>query len=363
MAIHIKELTIESYRGINGLQLKELNGINILTGDNNSGKTSVLELLSTLRGPDTFTAWNSCCRMSSRSIRRMYFESLYSLFSIDQNSKKIEFSFLSEDNQSHTVGLGAEIYETQLSEAEINIVNGMTNTRKMSQIQDQPVLCMELRAHIDGETIELSEVYDFQSRFRYFGEKTNKAFYNAIFIQPFAHTTERINMNAIMSDRDYYRDFIDILKEYDPEIEGITALQAEYTGMIPDYRVLTRNHKEGLPLSAFGDGMKKAILMSAEAIRAKGGILLLDEFETAIHTSAMSQTFAWILNTAIKMNVQVFLTSHSKEAIEKVLNLDDNVKSQINLYTLYNYNGQSAARRMTCYEAIEASEDLGVELR
>lgn len=170
-------------------------------------------------------------------------------------------------------------------------------------------------------------------------------------------------MNPIMSKADLYRDFIEILKEFDPQVLGINALQPEYQGMTPDYRVLSHNHKEGLPLSVYGDGMKKAILMSAEVIRAKNGILLIDEFETAIHTSAMSQTFARILQTAMKMNVQVLMTSHSKEAIEKVLHLDESLQPMINLYTLYNDNGNSAVRRLTCNEAINASENLGVELR
>ena len=45
MAEHIRELFIHDYKGIHELKLQHLNSINILTGDNNSGKTSVLEVL------------------------------------------------------------------------------------------------------------------------------------------------------------------------------------------------------------------------------------------------------------------------------------------------------------------------------
>lgn len=47
-ARHIDDFRIEAYRGIKDLHLQDLNDINILTGNNNSGKTSVLELLSSL---------------------------------------------------------------------------------------------------------------------------------------------------------------------------------------------------------------------------------------------------------------------------------------------------------------------------
>ena len=81
MAVHIKDMLIDSFRGIRDLRLGSLNGVNILTGDNNSGKTSVLELLSTLNGPDTFAVWSGCTRPSVRSTsRRPYFEEFYSLF-------------------------------------------------------------------------------------------------------------------------------------------------------------------------------------------------------------------------------------------------------------------------------------------
>ena len=58
-----------------------------------------------------------------------------------------------------------------------------------------------------------------------------------------------------------------------------------------------------------------------------------------------------------------FMTSHSKEAIEKVLGLDEHIQQSINLYTLYKHKGSNLVRRMTCAEAIEASDYLGIDLR
>ena len=48
MAIHIKNLKIDTYRGIKNLQLNNFKDINIFTGDNNTGKTSILEVLNSL---------------------------------------------------------------------------------------------------------------------------------------------------------------------------------------------------------------------------------------------------------------------------------------------------------------------------
>lgn len=46
--------------------------------------------------------------------------------------------------------------------------------------------------------------------------------------------------------------------------------------------------------------MKKAILLMNSVINAKNGILLLDEFETALHTTAMNRVFEWILKICMK---------------------------------------------------------------
>ena len=48
MAIHLQEFDIHQFRGIHNLELKDLNHINIITGDNNTGKTRILIFLKEL---------------------------------------------------------------------------------------------------------------------------------------------------------------------------------------------------------------------------------------------------------------------------------------------------------------------------
>ena len=55
MAIYIQNLHVQSFRGIKDLEVERLNHINLIVGDNNCGKTSVLEALLLLRGPSDFS--------------------------------------------------------------------------------------------------------------------------------------------------------------------------------------------------------------------------------------------------------------------------------------------------------------------
>ncbi len=90
-----------------------------------------------------------------------------------------------------------------------------------------------------------------------------------------------------------------------------------------------------------------------------------NEFETAIHTSAMTKISSWILKTCKRLNVQLFMTTHSKEALQKVLALDSEseLKGDITLFTLYQKDGRNVARRLSAEKAIEADENFGLELR
>src|SRR5713226_8952202 len=56
---HIDEFTIQRFRGIQDLKLEGLGQINLLVGDNNSGKTSVLEALSIFCDPLNWRKWSN----------------------------------------------------------------------------------------------------------------------------------------------------------------------------------------------------------------------------------------------------------------------------------------------------------------
>lgn len=212
-------------------------------------------------------------------------------------------------------------------------------------------------------------VYDGQRRFKNGGSFASEAGTGTsgrkvIYISPIRHAEGMVFLSSILSQPDLYEDMLTVLKEYDKDILSINYDRDEKSlsgrGV---YKILSKSHRRALPLNVYGDGMKKAILLMSAVVKASGGILLLDEFETAIHTSAMDRTFRWILETCIKLDVQVFLTSHSKEAIEKVLKCAPKLQEKMALYTLYKEDERTAARRLTGEKAVVVQDDMGLELR
>ena len=62
MAVILKNLHVDCYRGINELELSDFNHVNILVGDNNTGKTSVMEIICALKKPLSVDVWNEIAK-------------------------------------------------------------------------------------------------------------------------------------------------------------------------------------------------------------------------------------------------------------------------------------------------------------
>lgn len=74
-----------------------------------------------------------------------------------------------------------------------------------------------------------------------------------------------------------------------------------------------------MPLSTYGDGIKKVLLLASNVALAKDGILLIDEIETAIHSKYYNDIFRFVVKACKKYNIQLFATTHSIETVDGFL--------------------------------------------
>ena len=374
MMTYIKNLDIRSFRGISSLQLDNLSQINILTGDNNCGKTSVLEIIQSYENPEDFRVWGNILRREASRFGGLnpfsYYEGFYDLFDINKEEKKVEYivekkqEFL--DIEDHIV-LTATEEEQEMTSEEYSELTGITHIQDEEDLGNSSIVLqkMNLRVMINDEQVSETYIVEGQRRNIYRNGRLplRRDENNIIYISPSRHTEGNIYLTDILKYPELYEEMLEILKDYD---ENIISINYDNDNKYPGrgiYKILSKSYKEALPLNVYGDGMKKAILLMSAALKAQNGILLLDEFETAIHTSAMNRTFRWILETCLKLNVQVFLTSHSKEAIDKVLKCSKAVRNNTSLYTLYKEEDEISVRRLSGEKAIEVQDKMGLELR
>ena len=77
--------------------------------------------------------------------------------------------------------------------------------------------------------------------------------------------------------------------------------------------IKSKKWEERIPIGSLGDGTWRMLGLILSLIGSKNGILLIDEIDTGLHHTVMSEMWKLICKTAKKLNVQVFATTHSSD--------------------------------------------------
>jgi hypothetical protein len=110
---------------------------------------------------------------------------------------------------------------------------------------------------------------------------------------------------------------VDLLRQFDPDVLDIDIRSD--SGYRPAV-YLSHRRLGNVPLSIFGDAMRRSVLLSSTISRIQpGGVLLIDEVEAGIHADAQPNFFRWLISAAQQRNIQLFLTTHSLEAVDAML--------------------------------------------
>lgn len=113
------------------------------------------------------------------------------------------------------------------------------------------------------------------------------------------------------------RRVLDALRIIVPGVEGLGFVAASTVvagDRIPIVRIAGMN--EPIPLRSLGDGMQRMLGIALALVNVKDGVLLVDEVENGLHYTILPQLWRLIFETARRLNVQVFATSHSWECIQ-----------------------------------------------
>ncbi|MEQ1737360.1 MAG: ATP-binding protein, partial [Rhodoglobus sp.] len=71
-----------------------------------------------------------------------------------------------------------------------------------------------------------------------------------------------------------------------------------------------------LPIGSMGDGIWRLLGIALALVRARGGILLVDEIDTGLHYTVLTKMWRLVFETAKRLDVQVFATTHSRDCYE-----------------------------------------------
>ena len=79
--------------------------------------------------------------------------------------------------------------------------------------------------------------------------------------------------------------------------------------------VRSGSFRRPVPLRSFGDGLNRLFAIALSIVNARGGVLLVDEFENGLHYSVQLDAWRMMFRLAQELAVQVFATSHSQDVV------------------------------------------------
>ncbi len=313
--LSLTQVEIDGFRGLRSLNLNDLGRINILVGSNNCGKTSVLEALTILCEPQNPREW---VRMSRRrdfgrldetivqSLRWCFTQTIptdYNLFveascqfkcngdfplrELNVKYREFEESIFDKDSTNDRVIRKAEIvHSAKLLNRDLILEEMPDITFKISQLAPH-----FLRRKADFLACKMLTPYSYQ---------TNRT-------QVISQSEQLFSEESVSQ----------LLGKFDPDIVAVRI--GSFGGDRPAIYVKHRKLGEA-PLSIFGDATRRTVLLTTTLLSLKaGGILLIDEIEAGIHISALTNVFNWLVEVARKLEVQLFVTTHSLEALDALI--------------------------------------------
>jgi len=369
---HLDEFLIQEYRGLRDVRLEGLGQINLLVGDNNSGKTSILEALYLYAEPLNWRRWSDVA-------------SLRETESLASSSQTEQVSWLFPQ------GIGNSNGNVPLTKPEILfIASGNFPVRKVScyyenftefeqmkypRLAEGEGVYEEREKEVEGIKIYVSatimsasnrvetlkETFIFPPKRRIVVRKIPIPNLPVQIISTYSHrmNTTTTSLWSDVINAETKSDAIELLRSFDPDIEDIDII-IDSLGR-PTVSVKHKKLRRA-PLSTFGDGLRRIFTLATAIPGVRNGLLLIDELEMAIHTGVLKKTFDWLVKACIQNNVQLFATTHSLEAIDTLLDVSEETIELV-AYRLRKGEDRITVTRFDKELLSQLREELGLEVR
>ncbi len=321
----IQSIEIQQFRNLSSLKLEGLKRVNLITGKNNCGKSSLLEAIS---------LWAAKGRLNGLADLLVSRNEIY--VNKEQQNSIFPFGFKTIDQAIENYSLlfsGRKfdfsknneivIKVNDINELRIKFVKFVFRNLAKVEVTDKEVADEELEYNVGykitftGNRIPkrwliLSEdVVLFRKKNDYpdWLPKEDIVQIVSVTSSDDAITREQLNKIALTKKED---ELVDILGILEPNIQRIG-----FSGDEQDSGVLIRvAGQPPFPLNSSGYGMSRMTALVLAMFNAENGFLLINEFENGLHWTVQKRLWEAIFDLSQKLKVQVFVTTHSEDAIQ-----------------------------------------------
>lgn len=330
---HLTYFKIENFKRFESFEMENLGQFNLLVGDNNVGKTSVLEGLC-FEEDRIQCLSNLISILYHRNISEEVSEKVLSQI----NAWKYIIKDLHKPLKIYVRGLKFSsitiefLKENELEESDKKFINASI----------KPNLYPELWIRYLVDNINLGTFGRYAQEIISFDNSNSssiKRFLGLNVMYNSGHTERYFSL--INSNNESRLLFDSILKSIIPnllETRPHKIFNEDILGIV------LKNTPEIMPITVFGDGVLKLVRILLGIIDAKGKRLMIDEIETGIHFSRLKEFWKTVITLCKKYDVQLFATTHSLECqkyfVEALAELGEDFQNDArNISLVENMNG------------------------
>ncbi|MEA5510855.1 AAA family ATPase [Crocosphaera sp. UHCC 0190] len=376
----LSSLHIENFRGFQEFDLEDLGRINLLVGENNNGKTSILEailiflshgnlnvILELMKYRGEYWREKNDKKGTSESeyaMRHLFYgheivqETKFSLKGIDDNSQNqliidirsdpiqqsLNLNNNDDDNQSEKSGnfnliikwnhgnFGRSPIEVPLS---LNNTLSQDDVRRMSRnLFSDIVINTRLITPFSLDITDLTQLFD----------------------------------NIVLTPNEQL--IIEALQIIEAKIERIASVgQEKYSYTSRNYKerggfvIKFSDQKQPVPIGSLGDGIWRILSIILAMVNLENGVLLVDEIDTGLHFTTLFDMWKVILLTARKLNIQVFATTHNSDCWTSLASLIKKEKIEDNEITIQRIEPDRKKAVAFSPKQIVIAAERGIEVR
>jgi ABC-type transport system involved in cytochrome c biogenesis ATPase subunit len=303
----IQNLTITGFRGFREIGVSPLKRVNLFVGQNNAGKTSLLEAVELVAVGGVEGLVRSAIRREEKTLARAEAGDKFREHVIDP-----AHLFL-----GHDLGLGKKFRIA----AEGDLNPWVECTVEHASDQDTLILTLAFDSHLTttrrkGERLTLSPAGGVLAPPRWM-----KPSLPVNFLAAESMDVERLGelWDALVLTPEE-EEAIKALRIIEPDLERLAFL-TEGRDASAYILLKLKGIDKRIPLGSLGGGLRHLLGLVLNLLSAREGFLLVDEIDTGLHYSVMVDMWRLMVESAKRLDVQVFATTHSLDCVRALARL------------------------------------------